>query len=1255
MKLKTFGKNILLVLFFLVIVLSCVKMSTKAEEETGIRYLENTTIADCRKNGIYTAPTAISGYVFGGWYNDDKGQDPMTEEEANQATTAFAKWVPDYVLSIKAQVNQNALDDNFEGDNRAAIRLLTSVDSQKYQAVGFDVVRGDYPTYTYHLNSKNIFTQVRVIDGKDGEYEDKKPEDVFGSESHFFEAVTFINMPVGAVNTELKATPYWVTPDGTRVEGAYSIKTVNLGRSWVYIGSGDTLNNEGEYGTHGHPYSSFSDALESIALKTTGKIYIRNNSTVQVGSDFKWTQRGYDFTILGESGKTETLDFSPIQYLVMGDSVTFSNMTLKYFGNNDASYDGKVFANGNRLKISTDVASDNARTYMFGGGYDSSSVEKTDITVLAGQYLRVYGGSNATASTKKGVVTGDTHVTFGGSAKADYVCGGGAGNSKVQGTCHVEFTGGTASEGIYGGGASSSATNSHTSVIMSGGTVQQIFGGNQAGMTGNVYLEINGGTVTRRVYGGCYNNYLTELEAILSNKTKGWQSNKYVDGRITVVIKDNANLQCDRDTDRGILACSRHETKSENETGILIYNDALYDTYGGKTGSSSFEDTMSPYDYLIKATEGGDVLTKTDVVEGAIALSIQPSAETKAGTVTDTNNSNVTYFKGKGVCELPTFTENQTSSIVEVDFNPSDVQSELDSCESRIDGIYYPALEDAVDFAKVRKDTPFVTLMKDAGVEAILEVASGQTLKIQSGNEQTWSTITGTGASALFNVKSGGKLVVRNLNLTGDGNTLYTQGTLEAQNLYIHDIKGVGVYQEAGTADVKNVEIENATKFGIFITKGQTTADNVTINNVGTDGSNRYAIKCQGSGKLTITANNTAKNGVTITGMAKGGGITNASSDKLEAVGVNIDGVTGTKYYPIYIEAGKEMEITDLNITRASGNTTELINIASDATFTLRGNDETKSINGNASAGDTYVGRGVVVDGTFNMYGGNINNNKLSSGNGAGVQVKAGGVFNMYGGSVSGNTAPNGGGVSLEGTAAVAATDTEEAKEAVPATFNLEGGTVSGNKATTAGGGVYITNSKLTMSETSSGSIYNNTGTTDGAGVYLFTGALFDMYNGNITENKCQTSNARGGGVCIYASDAVFTLYGGSINKNTARAGGAVIVRAGHFIMNGGTLSENQAVNVGNGAGQGGAVYIHNAKFTMNDGNVFDNTAQDQGQAIFANGGTFNWNGGTFTNYTGTDTVTGTGSPVLNIKTSIYEINKGLINSTKIKAINLTN
>ena len=73
------------------------------------------------------------------------------------------------------------------------------------------------------------------------------------------------------------------------------------------------------------------------------------------------------------------------------------------------------------------------------------------------------------------------------------------------------------------------------------------------------------------------------------------------------------------------------------------------------------------------------------------------------------------------------------------------------------------------------------------------------------------------------------------------------------------------------------------------------------------------------------------------------------------------------------------------------------------------------------------------------MRGGTISNNTaggtIGSRRGGGILLN--GTFNMYGGEIYGNTAVNGGGVNYNGW-----------------TFNMRGGTIFGNAAGNAGGGV---------------------------------------------------------------------------------------------------------------------------------------------------------------------------------------------------------
>ena len=116
-------------------------------------------------------------------------------------------------------------------------------------------------------------------------------------------------------------------------------------------------------------------------------------------------------------------------------------------------------------------------------------------------------------------------------------------------------------------------------------------------------------------------------------------------------------------------------------------------------------------------------------------------------------------------------------------------------------------------------------------------------------------------------------------------------------------------------------------------------------------------------------------------------------------------------------------------------------------------------------------GRGVMVFGTFNLYGGNITGNQ-TDGNyndrgtfGAGVYVATYSVFNMYGGKITGNMGYSGG-----GSVYVAPTYAASSR----AVFNMSGGEISGNSSLLGdSSGVYVNGGEFIMS---GGSITGNAG-----------------------------------------------------------------------------------------------------------------------------------------------------------------------------------
>lgn len=205
----------------------------------------------------------------------------------------------------------------------------------------------------------------------------------------------------------------------------------------------------------------------------------------------------------------------------------------------------------------------------------------------------------------------------------------------------------------------------------------------------------------------------------------------------------------------------------------------------------------------------------------------------------------------------------------------------------------------------------------------------------------------------------------------------------------------------------------------------------------------------------------------------------------------------------------------------------DVINMSANGTiFTLYDCQKSGTItHGKDSTDTTYNGCGVVVGGTFNMYGGNITGNvRTDSGNGGGVLVSYG-IFNMYDGKITNNSCGlSGGGVYVE-----------------RGTFNMSGGEISGNTSGEYGGGIELSSSTFTMTD------------------------------GSISQNK---SKENGGGIDVSAG-STFTMYGGTITGNTSYIGGGVAVEKygnNTFNMNGGAITDNTATNTGSETG--GGVYV---------------------------------------------------------------------------------
>ncbi len=282
-------------------------------------------------------------------------------------------------------------------------------------------------------------------------------------------------------------------------------------------------------------------------------------------------------------------DASALSTFSLSDNVVFNNAELKL---KDAA---KIYADGHKMVIANGV-SVSGKTYLYGGS--TTAVDSTHIEVYSGEYHTIAGGGNG------GNVEGDTYVKVGGNtnklvdetdhsasagvmgggyssyvggntcvivcenAKAVYINGAGGGGSEVKGKSSVYLEGGSFMSAYAG---SNGGKCYETELTMTGGTIEQIFGGcSGTSMTGNTTVNILGGTILRRIYGGCYN------EATRSGLKLTWQSSYKVTGNTTVFLSSNAEipLSYSANVDRGVFAGSRYKSQFGEEVSTIIYEDA---------------------------------------------------------------------------------------------------------------------------------------------------------------------------------------------------------------------------------------------------------------------------------------------------------------------------------------------------------------------------------------------------------------------------------------------------------------------------------------------------------------------------------------------------------------------------------------------------------------------------------------------------------------------------------------------------------
>jgi hypothetical protein len=218
-----------------------------------------------------------------------------------------------------------------------------------------------------------------------------------------------------------------------------------------------------------------------------------------------------------------TLDFTALNTFKAQGDLTFKDTA---FQTNSLQL---FFANGHRVVFDVGVSMSNRITVY--GGSPSASVSSTDLTIRSGSFQYIYGGN------RSGDISCDTSV---------------------------RFEGGNVLESIYGGNAGGVLTGS-THITMTGGKTQALFGGSsKSSMSGNTFITVAGGEVTRRIFGGCYNDFTP----IIGGE---WKSAYYVSGTTNIEVGPGAEIATSNaleDLDKGIYGGSRCGEQKWSETEI---------------------------------------------------------------------------------------------------------------------------------------------------------------------------------------------------------------------------------------------------------------------------------------------------------------------------------------------------------------------------------------------------------------------------------------------------------------------------------------------------------------------------------------------------------------------------------------------------------------------------------------------------------------------------------------------------------------
>lgn len=391
------------------------------------------------------APMYEEGYVFAGWYEDEECNTSYVQKEGETLERYYAKFVPEAVLSVKAQNEKALWDTVLEDSSTGQIRFVTSVDSLNYKEVGLHIGQFGNTTLNKDYSIGKVYTYLYATGTTDKEAEPKTAAAVFGTEaSEFFVAQNF-KINLGQFDDDFTVTPYWITPDGVKVEGTERTRNMieNLEEGSyaevnkrAYYTSDDifqiatAMNQEGTkekiwVGEEPATMTVLKDVVISGQTSFAGTTTITNKAgkSVTIQTAEKWSENSIGACLLFTNGNTlivagaspeagitidgcrlktqirnnSTFEASNVTFIngyradsyggaINADGGTSTTISQCAFNNNEANKDGgAIYVKNGNLQIIDSEFSGNKATTGHGGAIFAGDNAKVTLTVSSEQ------------------------------------------------------------------------------------------------------------------------------------------------------------------------------------------------------------------------------------------------------------------------------------------------------------------------------------------------------------------------------------------------------------------------------------------------------------------------------------------------------------------------------------------------------------------------------------------------------------------------------------------------------------------------------------------------------------------------------------------------------------------------------------------------------------------------------------------------------------------------------------------------------